>query len=128
MDRVMPAFLLVCAFAASSSAAVVDDAPLSTVAVQASAAKAIDFALVSPPVGDPASGATTCHYVSKRKPRSKGCNVCPRKREVFDSGRPCADPTPTCPRRFKGLIPCPDKNQKGVCKVKGKKPRCQNSD
>ena len=101
MKRVLLSILLVCAFAVGSNAAVVDDAPLPTVAVQTSAAKAIDFALVTPPVGDPASGEMTCHYKAKKNSRSKGCNVCPRKGDRFDSGIQC---TPdSCPRSYSNV-------------------------
>ena len=130
MKRASLSILLVCAFTVGSSAAVVDDAPLSTLAVQASAAEAIDISLVSPPVGDPANGETTCHYVAKRSKRAKSCRSCPKRGDVFDSGIPCGDPAPACRRRIKNArIPCPDKKQRGFCyKVKGKKPQCRPSE
>ena len=130
MKRVLLAILLVCAFTVGSSAAVVDNAPLPTQAVEASTAEAIDAALVSPPVEDPADGGMTCHYVAKRNSRTKSCRTCPRKGVVFDSGIPCTpDTDAACPRRFTGSIPCPKKDEKGHCsRVKGKNPVCKNSE
>ncbi|RJP32533.1 MAG: hypothetical protein C4547_13705 [Phycisphaerales bacterium] len=61
-------------------------------------------------------GGDTCSFVVKKTAKGKkGCNACPRKDDLFDTGIECDENNP-CPKKFTGKkVDCPDGGA-GFCK------------
>ncbi len=74
--------------------------------------------------GTPAGGSGCQYALKKNSKPKKGCDVCPRKGDLYSTGDPCEDKK-DCTKKVKiKQIDCPDGGE-GICKkIKGKRDSC----
>lgn len=69
-----------------------------------------------------AAQQATCVYTIAKSKGKQGCNDCPAKGGDFRTQTACSDQQP-CKKKIKTTVAC--NSGPGICKIKGKSPRCE---